>query len=140
MHHLTYNQKLDELKASIYNSSQSLMKELSFDIDDILLTCYFNKIACNSSHFTRFTSYDRGNCFMFNFVATNARTSSHTGQYYGLKLELFAGFDSKWIYFQQKKSVLVPWPWPFRLTYSYLCKNTLERFRTSRNALKRAFF
>ena len=92
---LTYNQKLDKLKASIYKSNQSLMNELSFDIDDILLTCYFNKITCNSSHFTRLTSYDRGNCFMFNFVTTNAKTSSHTGKYYGLKLELFAGFDSK---------------------------------------------
>ncbi len=93
-----YNEVLDFLKSSIYANpslGESFMKKISFDIGDILISCFYNKIECNSSHFTSFTSYDRGNCFMFNFGNSSIRNSSHTGQYHGLKLELFAGFDSK---------------------------------------------
>ena len=94
----TLSDRLDSVKASIYaNSSlgESFMKRISFKLDDMLLSCTFDKKECNASHFTQFTSYDKGNCYLFNFDAANIRTSSQTGQYYGLKLELFAGFDGE---------------------------------------------
>ena len=92
----TYSEQLDSLKASIYSDSsmgESFMKNIGFSIDDMLFSCYFNKNECNKSDFTLITTYDRGNCYMFNFGTENIKTSSQTGQYYGLKVELFSGFD-----------------------------------------------
>ena len=91
-------EKISEIKASIYSNSslgESFMRNISFSLEDMLLSCYYDGDECSSSNFTDFTTYDRGNCFTFNFVSTSIQTSKQLGSNYGLELELFNGFDGK---------------------------------------------
>lgn len=73
------------------------MKKLGFNLNETIVSCQYDKKNCSSSDLKEFTSYDRGNCFRFNYggVEAKLKTSSQTGQYYGLRLELFSGFDGK---------------------------------------------
>ena len=92
-----FTQNLRNIKASIYANSSlgaTFMNQIGFTLDNMLLTCvYANQPTCSSSDFQSFTSYDRGNCFTFNANTSNISTLSQTGQYYGLRLELFSGSD-----------------------------------------------
>ena len=98
----TFPQKLKSIKSSIYADSslgESFMSQIGFTLDNMLLSClYANQITCKSSDFKSYTSFDRGNCFTFNADISNITTSSQTGQYYGLQLELFGGFDGKGLF------------------------------------------
>jgi hypothetical protein len=92
---------LNMIKTSIYaNSSlgKSFMQNISFQLSDMLLSCVYNGISCDSSNFIEFTTYDRGNCYMFNSNTSSIKTSTQSGPFFGLQLELFAGFDGN-IYF-----------------------------------------
>ena len=77
------------------NNDQSLTaaakKALGFQIEDMLVSCYFNYKACNSSDFTYFYNPLYGNCYKFNYDASNPNTISLPGLFYGLTLELFLG-------------------------------------------------
>jgi len=87
---------LNMIKTSIYaNSSlgKSFMQNISFQLSDMLLSCVYNGISCDSSNFIEFTTYDRGNCYMFNSNTSSIKTSTQSGPFFGLQLELFAGFD-----------------------------------------------
>ncbi len=87
---------LNMIKNSIYaNSSlgKSFMQNISFQLSDMLLSCVYNGISCDSSNFIEFTTYDRGNCYMFNSNTSSIKTSTQSGPFSGLQLELFAGFD-----------------------------------------------
>ena len=87
---------LNMIKSSIYaNSSlgKSFMQSISFQLSDMLLSCTYNGNACDSSNFIQFTTYDRGNCYMFNSNTSSIKTSMQSGPFYGLQIELFAGFD-----------------------------------------------
>ena len=93
---LSFNEKLALIKSSIYSNSslgKSFMQNISFQLSDMLLSCTYNGNKCNSSHFIQFTTYDRGNCYMFNSNTSNLLSSMQSGPFYGLQLELFAGFD-----------------------------------------------
>ena len=74
------------------------MQNISFSLGSMLLSCYYDGTQCNSSDFTQFTTFDRGNCYMFNADTSNIKTSMQSGSFYGLQLELFAGFDGKNFY------------------------------------------
>ena len=52
-----------------------------------------NYITGLSGYHIQFTTYDRGNCYMFNSNTSSIKTSMQSGPFYGLQLELFAGFD-----------------------------------------------
>ena len=71
------------------------MQNISFDLQPMLISCVYNGVKCDSSDFIQFTTYDRGNCYMFNSNTSKIETSTQSGQFYGLQLELFAGFDGK---------------------------------------------
>ena len=93
---IKFSDFLTVLKTTIYSNSslgESFMKNISFSLDDILLSCLYDGNKCSSSDFTQFTTYDRGNCFIFNYVTTGIQTSKQSGQSFGLQLELFSGFD-----------------------------------------------
>ena len=86
------------LKTSIYSNNslgESFMKNISFSLDDMLISCYYEGDKCDSSYFTQFTTYDRGNCYIFNTNASNIKISKQSGSFFGLQLELFAGFDGR---------------------------------------------
>ncbi len=93
---LTFDDKMASIKSSIYaNSSLGpvFMKNISFSLDSMLLSCYYDGSKCNSSNFIVYTTYDRGNCYIFNSNASNVKTTIQSGPFYGLQIELFAGFD-----------------------------------------------
>ena len=93
-----FAEKVDIIKTSIYSNSslgEPFMSNISFSLDYMLLSCLYDRNRCYSSNFTQFTTYDRGNCFTFNYVTNGIQTSKQSGPFYGLQLELFAGFDGK---------------------------------------------
>ena len=93
--------QLNAFKASIYANSSlgsSLMKEIGFDLKDMLISCYYNDTECDLTDFKLITTYYQGNCYIFNYklnASTTLKTASKTGRFTGLKLELFGGFSSK---------------------------------------------
>ena len=117
------------IKSSIYaNDSlgKSFMQNISFQLSDMLLSCTYNGYKCDSSNFIQFTTYDRGNCYMFNSNTSNIEMSTQFGQFFGLQLELFVGLDgiykmeatvnSRYSKASEFETVLVPYPCVFRGT------------------------
>ena len=94
----TYSQKLGTMKSQIYaddSRGASFMNTIGFDLSTMLVTCQYNGNDCGLSSFITYVTYDKGNCYIFNFKMTNQsiQTSNQAGQFYGLQLELFSGFD-----------------------------------------------
>ena len=97
------NQNVDFLKAIIQSNKTtyglSFLRSLGFDINEILISCYFNKQRCTASDFKWAFSYEYGNCYTFNFLLANAnstaKTISNAGPAFGLVMELFAGIPGK---------------------------------------------
>lgn len=90
------------IKASI-KSDPSLnvtqIQNLGFDLNYMILTCYFNNLPCNSSDFIWRYDYDYTNCFTFNSGYDKygnkvpIKQSNEAGPDGALKLELFLGDD-----------------------------------------------
>ena len=60
-------------------------------INDMLISCYFNFQPCNASDFTYFYHSYYGNCYKFNGLINSTRTVNLNGEFYGLTLELYLG-------------------------------------------------
>jgi hypothetical protein len=94
---MTFSEKLNSIKSLVYlndTTGESKMKLHSFDIDSMLISCRFNDVKCTKDDFLSYTTFDQGNCYIFNFNRSNRTlsTSSKTGHSeYGLSLELFTG-------------------------------------------------
>ena len=77
-------------------------KALVHTLDDILLSCWFNRKPCSSKDFVWYFDRIFGNCFIFNsgFNETtgekvDTKKSVLYGRSYGLKLELYVGFNEQ---------------------------------------------
>ena len=70
--------------------SSSFKEAIGFTMSDMLVSCYFNGIACNSSHFKYFRTYDYGNCYTFNYDPDNVYKMSQTGKKNIYKCSLFS--------------------------------------------------
>ena len=91
------------IKSSIQNDFNLTMQQkrkLGFELDYMLLTCFFNDKPCNVSDFIWRYDFDYTNCFTFNSgydVNGNRvpiKTVSEAGFDMSLKLELFLGDDA----------------------------------------------
>ena len=97
----SYDLKMIGLKSTIYRNAslgKSFMQEIGFDLNDMLISCFYNNTRCNATDFLTYTSYQQGNCYIFNYKMTQnerLKMSSQTGRFNGLKLELFSGFSGK---------------------------------------------
>ena len=94
----TYDITLNIIKNTIYTNplyGKNFMKTLSFDLTSMLISCWFGGSKCNTTDFDSYVTYDKGNCYIYNFNSNgkSLKTSSQTGKAYGLQLELFNGFD-----------------------------------------------
>jgi hypothetical protein len=75
-------------------NDRPLMSTMMFSIDQMLISCHFNKEPCNKSDFINFISPSFGSCYTFNAVPSNQSnnsvrdSNSHGGQGV-LKLELY---------------------------------------------------
>ena len=109
------NQNMDFLKANVQANKTSygdtFVKSLGFDIQDVLISCYFNKQRCTASDFTWIFSYEYGNCYSFNFLLASAnstaKTISNAGPAFGLVMELFAGIPGTQDTFSTKSGFYV---------------------------------
>ena len=85
------------LKANIIADetiTQEDRKNLSFTLDTMLISCYYNDQKCNASDFYYFYSFEYGNCYSFNYENVTRVTSKY-GPSSGLTLELFVGVQGK---------------------------------------------
>lgn len=88
-----FSQVIKILKAesiSKNNLVKDYGKNLSFSLDSMLISCYFNGDRCYSSNFSHFYSFEYGNCYTFNKDAS--QKTSKAGPENGLSMELFVGF------------------------------------------------
>ena len=98
----------DFLKAQIIansTASQTFLQSIGYSINDLLVSCYFNGLPCNSNDFTWFYDYNYGNCYTFNANASSVQTTSKAGPTNGLQLELFAGVPSYQDYFTDERGI-----------------------------------
>lgn len=81
-------------------ANESFKQSLSYNIDDMLVNCRFDKLACLSSDFAHFYTPGFGNCYKFNSgvlankTKTNIKKISSPGRRNALQLELFTGYMS----------------------------------------------
>jgi len=79
------------------NLTDNDLKTFGFTMDTMLISCFFDGIACNANDFTWSYSYQYGSCYTFNAAkdnygnATNAKRTRKFGPNSGLSLELFTG-------------------------------------------------
>ena len=87
------------MKATIFADKQlneSQKMSLGYDIDSLIISCYFNNVQCNMSDFTLYYTFEFGNCYTFNKKTgpeKNLKKSSKPGRLGGLTLELFTGLS-----------------------------------------------
>jgi hypothetical protein len=88
------NQHMDYLKAHIIsnknNYNSTFLKTLGFSIDQMLISCYFNKKRCTSADFNWVYSYEYGNCYSFNFKLNSSTTFNsiqNSGPSYGIYIK-----------------------------------------------------
>jgi hypothetical protein len=73
-----------------FSHNSSFIESLGYQIEDMLVSCEFNYLPCNSSDFSYFYHPQYGNCYTFN-KNMPAKTVSVPGVLYGLQLELYLG-------------------------------------------------
>ena len=78
------------INSNTLSLSDEELKQFSFLLNDIIITCSFNNAPCNTLYFTWFYDLDYGNCFIFNSgkLAPISKVPSATS---ALRLELFVG-------------------------------------------------
>lgn len=82
---------MDKTKRLIANEmlDENDKMKLGYLLDDMLISCEYNKKACNSSDFTHFWNNMYGNCYTFNSGSkTKILESNRIGIDFGLKMEL----------------------------------------------------
>ena len=90
------------LKASIIadndlNASNLTREQLSFTLDTMLISCYFNDIKCSANDFYLYQTFEYGNCYTFNGLKNSSgktvsvKQTAKFGPGTGLTIELFAG-------------------------------------------------
>lgn len=92
---------MDVIKSSALanvKGNSSFVRSLGYDLNTLLLSCFFNGFTCNSSDFFWYYSYEYGNCYIFNHNygdGTALKVVSESGPNSGLQLELFTGYPGK---------------------------------------------
>ena len=101
---LNYTSRYDLLKSHIRlkrglaedtKTNEAFRRSLGYDLyKNLMISCSYNGLfECNSSDFSYFWSNNYGNCYTFNDGKNGrpVRTTSETGSYTGLQLELILG-------------------------------------------------
>lgn len=87
------NARLDlfRLEVKYQNMNQQQLQQIGFKLDEMLISCTFNQIRCNSSNFSWLYSYEYGNCYTFNLGdnGMNLLEVHKGGIHNGLQLELY---------------------------------------------------
>lgn len=94
---------LDDIRASLIRQFYrdllqdfNTYKLFTYDLEkDMLISCTFNHLNCDSSNFSSFISSDYGICYTYNYANERAlvQNTSKVGPNNGLQLELFIGIN-----------------------------------------------
>lgn len=71
--------------------NETTKQKFGFPIDRMIISCRYANEECDLSDFGWFYDRDYGNCYVFN--AINKFTVRSEGLFYGLQLEVFAGYE-----------------------------------------------
>jgi hypothetical protein len=85
-------------------------KKIGYQLEDMLLSCYFNYFTCSKDDFVYYYDPLRGNCYTFNSGRNGSnikKVSAAAGTFSGLVLELFLGNVDNETYYQYNDGVLV---------------------------------
>lgn len=67
-------QAMDVLKATAISNltkNASFVQDLGYNIDTMIISCYFGGVFCDQYDFYSYFTYDYGYCHVFNFEQTN---------------------------------------------------------------------
>jgi hypothetical protein len=67
-------ENLNGFKNEIFSESVKLMETLGFKLDSMLISCLYYNIRCTANDFYLYTTYDNGNCFIYNFEPKTKNT------------------------------------------------------------------
>ena len=84
----------------------TIRKSYGYQLENMLVSCFFNYNPCSLSDFTYFYDPLYGNCYTFN-KETPARKVTIPGLAYGLTLELFVGNPSTETFYQFNDGIVV---------------------------------
>lgn len=87
---------MNQIKSSMQyksrsNTLNSSIQNYGFLLENMLISCRFQGVACSHDDFSSFNDYDYGNCYRFNHNASSLKLTQKPGQDNGLRLELFVG-------------------------------------------------
>ena len=88
------NTAAKKLKAAITGDNtlnSTVLENIGFTISNMLVSCYFNDKECDESDFKLYRTNEYGNCYTFNYDASNPVYTSRTGPNSGLTMEVFLG-------------------------------------------------
>ena len=90
-------------------------KQIGYQIEDMLVSCYFNFKQCFANDFTYSFDYLNGNCYTFNSGKPNSKgkksrilnVTNSDSEYSGLVLELFVGNPDVETFYEFNDGILV---------------------------------
>jgi hypothetical protein len=97
---LKFLMQLNSMDPSMNDSARL---ELNAPLNNMLISCSFGPNRCTESDFELFFHRYYGNCNRFNSNKQQERLVMKSGKLYGLKLELFVGFDENLGTFQSNR-------------------------------------
>ena len=79
------------LRTYISNMTDENKKKYGIQIEEMLISAFFNGVSVGPNNFTWYYDFEFGNCYMFNGNESNILKSGKNGRKGGLQLELYAG-------------------------------------------------
>jgi hypothetical protein len=95
------NSVIKSYTATDKNLNESSRRLLGWEMNEMLLSCYFNDNQCHASEFSWLQTYEYGNCYTFNGNSSSPLKITNSGPGTGLHIELFVGdgsFDAQFVY------------------------------------------
>ena len=103
--------KLIDLGYSYIRNGQmndSITKELSLSIDDMIISCSFAGSSCDlENDFVWFFNYYYGNCYRFNSKIDQLKKLATPGRYNGLSFEMYVGLPDQLDKLTSQKGILI---------------------------------
>ncbi len=76
---------------SMIELNETLRQSFSYNLNETLISCYFNNLKCTSADFkTVFVPWN-GKCFSFSYDSEHVKLSNRIGKPNGFSIELFSG-------------------------------------------------
>ena len=104
-------QQFSKLKVFILSNNEK--KKISYSIDDMLINCQFNSIACSKNDFEYYYTNSYGNCYKFNSGLDwnnnkiDIKSSTNPGRQNALNFILYTGKPNDEYLFQKSDGIIL---------------------------------